>query len=128
VWSKARARSLILIVCHCNLSFGSLLLSEYLWLSKVDNLPLWRELAELIWRNGTQGFADEQHRIWHGLERPLGSKNEAIFPARWSKYHTKAYKRGSINDHLTSWPGVYRTASIYDMTPEDRLWLEGIAD
>ena len=108
--------------------YGALLLSEYLWLSKVDNQPLWKELAELIWRNGTQGFADEQRRIWHGLERPIGSKNEAIFPSQWSKYHTKAYKRGSINDHLTSWPGVYRTASIYDMTPEDRLWLESIAD
>ena len=28
--------------------------------------------------------------------------------------------------YLTSWQGVYRTASFYDMTPEDRQWLESL--
>ena len=106
--------------------YGAILLGEFLWLSRVDNEPLWREVAELIWRNGTQAFADENHLVWNGLERPLGSKNEALFPSQWSKYRTKEYKRGSINNHLTAWQGVYRTASIYDMTPEDREWLESL--
>ena len=56
-------------------------------------------------RNGTQAFADEDHLIWNDLERPLGLKNEALFPSQWSKYHTKEYKRGSINNHLSSWQG-----------------------
>ena len=32
-------------------------------------------------RNGTQAFADEDHLIWNDLERPLGLKNEALFPS-----------------------------------------------
>lgn len=103
--------------------YGALLLNEYLWLAKIDNEPLWREVVELIWRNGTQGFAYEGRTIWHGLERPIGSKNEAIFPSEWSKYHTVGNKRGSINNHLTVWGGVYRTASVYEMAEEDIQWL-----
>ena len=106
--------------------YGSLLIGEYIWLSKVDNNPLWREIAELMWRNSTQGFADEEHRIWHNLERPLGAKNEAIFPCRWSKYHAGESKRGSINDHLTGWAGVYRTASVYDLPEEEVCWLKEV--
>ena len=104
--------------------YGSLLIGEYMWLSRVDNEPLWREVAKLMWCHSTQGFADEEHRIWHNLERPVGSKNEAIFPSRWSKYHVGENKRGSINDHLTGWAGVYRTASIYELSEEDLRWLE----
>ena len=106
--------------------YGAILLSEFLWLSKIDNEPLWRDVAELIWRNGTQAIADENHRIWHGLERPVGSKGEALFISQWSKYHTKDFKRGSINDHLTAWQGIYRTASVIDMTEEDRAWLKSL--
>lgn len=103
--------------------YGCLLIGEFIWLSKIDNEPLWREIAELMWRNSTQGFADEEHRIWHHLERPVGAKNEAIFPSRWSKYHFGESKRGSINDHLTGWAGIYRTASIYELAEEDLKWL-----
>ena len=77
-----------------------------------------------MWRHSTQGFADEERRIWHHLERPIGSKNEAVFPSRWSKYHFGENKRGSINDHLIGWAGVYRTASIYELSEEDVRWLD----
>ena len=103
--------------------YGALLLSEYIWLSKVDNEPLWREVAELIWRNGTQGFAYEGRTVWHGLERPIGSKNEAVFPSEWSKYASVGRKRGSVNDHLTAWGGIYRTASVLELSEEDLQWL-----
>ena len=104
--------------------YGALLLGEYLWLAKVDDEPLWRDIVELMWRNSTQGFAYEGRNVWHGLERPIGGKSEAIFPNIWSKYRTLPYKRGSINDHLTAWGGVYRTASVYDMSDEDLAWLK----
>jgi hypothetical protein len=104
--------------------YGALLIGEYLWLAKVDNEPLWREVAELIWRNGTQGFAYEGRTMWHGLERPIGAKNEAIFPSRWSKYASVGRKRGSVNDHLTAWGGIYRTASLYELSDEDLQWLK----
>ncbi len=104
--------------------YGALLIGEYMWLAKVDNEPLWREVAELIWRNGTQGFAYEGRTLWHGLERPIGAKNEAIFPSRWSKYASVGRKRGSVNDHLTAWGGIYRTASLYELSAEDLAWLK----
>ena len=104
--------------------YGALLIGEYLWLAKVDDEQLWREVAELIWRNGTQGFAYEGRTIWHGLERPIGAKNEAIFPSRWSKYASVGRKRGSVNDHLTAWGGIYRTASLYELSKEDLQWLK----
>lgn len=106
--------------------YGAILLGEFLWLARVDNEPMWRDVAELIWRNGTQAIADENHRVWNGLERPIGSKGEALFISQWSKYHTKKFKRGSINNHLTAWQGVYRVASVYDMTSEDLAWLKSI--
>ena len=106
--------------------YGAILLGEFLWLARVDNEPMWRDVAELIWRNGTQAIADENHRIWNGLERPIGSKGEALFISQWSKYHTKKFKRGAINNHLTAWQGIYRCASVYDMTPEDLEWLKSI--
>ena len=104
--------------------YGALLISEYFWLAKIDNEPLWREVAELIWRNGTQGFAYEGRTMWCGLERPVGGKGEAIFPSEWSKYASVGNKRGSINNHLTAWGGIYRTASIYELSDEDLQWLK----
>ena len=85
---------------------------------------LWRDVAAFMWRNATQGFADEKHRVWHALERPLGAKNEAYFQTRWSKYRTGERKRGHFNDLCSAWGGTYRLASIYDLSPEDLLWLE----
>jgi uncharacterized protein YyaL (SSP411 family) len=104
--------------------YGALLISEYFWLARIDNEPLWREVAELIWRNGTQGFAYEGRTVWCGLERPIGGKGEAIFPSEWSKYASVGRKRGSVNDHLTAWGGIYRTASIYELSEEDLQWLK----
>lgn len=104
--------------------YACVLLPEFFALSKIDRKPIWKEVAALIWRNGTQGFADANRPVWHNLERPLGSKNEAIFPSRWSKYKPVESARGSINDHLTAWAGTYRLASLYELSEEDILWLD----
>lgn len=104
--------------------YGDVLIPEFMALARIDGNPLWREVAGLVWRNGTQGFADETRRIWHTLERPVGSKQEAWFPTRWSKYRTGERKRGHINDHITAWGGTYRLASLMDLSAEDLDWLE----
>lgn len=104
--------------------YACVLIPEFFALSRMDKNPMWRDVAVLIWSYSTQCFADEQHRIWHSLERPVGSKQEAIFPSRWSKYHVGERKRGSINDHLTAWGGTYRIASLYDLSVEDLLYLD----
>ena len=107
--------------------YGNLLISELFTLAKTDNDPMWKEVAALMWRNGTQGFADENREIWHNLERPVGSKNEAWFQTRWSKYRTGENKRGSLNDHLMSWGGTYRLASLQTLSKEDLAWLESVS-
>ena len=107
--------------------YGGLLIPELMTLAKTDAKALWREVAGLIWRNGTQGFAFEGREVWHSLERPIGSKQEAWFPMRWSKYRTGENKRGSLNDHLMSWGGTYRLAALLELAADDRAWLEQAA-
>ena len=107
--------------------YGNLLISELFALSKADKDPMWKEVAALMWRNGTQGFADENRDVWHSLERPVGSKNEAWFQTRWSKYRTGENKRGSLNDHLMAWGGTYRLASLRQLSAEDLAWLESVS-
>ena len=106
--------------------YACVLIPDFFGLSKATGDPLWKDVAALVWRNSTQGFANEDHRIWHGLERPVGSKNEAIFPSRWSKYRLGEKARGSINDHLTAWGGTYRLASIYDLSEGELAWLDAV--
>ncbi len=108
--------------------YGNLLISELFTLSRIDRDPMWKEVAALMWRNGTQGFADENREIWHSLERPVGSKNEAWFQTRWSKYRTGENKRGSLNDHLMSWGGTYRLASLQQLSAEDLDWLQSVSE
>lgn len=107
--------------------YGQLLIAELMALSKADKNELWREVAALMWRNGTQGFADNDRKIWHSLERPYGAKNEAWFQTRWSKYRTGENKRGSLNEHLTNWGGTYRLASLLELSAEDYNWLESVS-
>lgn len=104
--------------------YGDLLIPELFALSKADRCGMWREVAALMWRNGTQGFADENRELWHSLERPAGSKNEAWFQTRWSKYRTGENKRGSLNDHITAWGGTYRLASLRELSGQDIEWLD----
>lgn len=107
--------------------YGCLLISELFALSRADRDDMWKEVAALIWRNGTQGFADENRNIWHALERPVGSKTEAYFQTRWSKYRTGENKRGSLNDHLMTWGGTYRLASLQELSDGDLAWLDSVS-
>ena len=107
--------------------YGNLLISELFTLSKADRNDMWKEVAALLWRNGTQGFADENRNIWHALERPVGAKTEAYFQTRWSKYRTGENKRGSINDHLVTWGGTYRLASLQELSENDLNWLDSVS-
>ena len=105
--------------------YGCVLIADLIALSRIDGNPLWRDVARLIWRNGTQGFPSEKRKMWLALERPPGAKNEAYFQTRWSKYRTGERKRGHLNSHCTAWGGAYRASAVYDLSPEDILWLDG---
>ena len=103
--------------------YGCVLIADLVALSHLDGNTLWRDVASLIWRNGTQGFPTEKRKMWLSLERPPGAKNEAYFQTRWSKYRTGERKRGHLNSHCTAWGGAYRTSAVYDLSAEDLLWL-----
>ena len=103
--------------------YGCVLIADLVALSHLDGNPLWRDVASLIWRNGTQGFPTEKRKMWLSLERPPGAKNEAYFQTRWSKYRTGERKRGHLNSHCTAWGGAYRTSAVYDLSAEDLLGL-----
>lgn len=107
--------------------YGDLLIPELFTLSRIDRTSMWKEVAALMWRNGTQGFSDETRDIWHSLERPVGSKNEAWFQTRWSKYRTGENKRGSLNDHLMAWGGTYRLAAMQELSEDDLKWLDSVS-
>ena len=107
--------------------YGALLIPELLALSEADPSAPWRDVAALVWRNGTQGFAFAGREVWHSLERPIGSKQEAWFPTRWSKYRTGELKRGSLNDHLMAWGGTYRLAALYEIGKTGREWLDSVS-
>ena len=103
--------------------YGCVLIADFIKLSDFTKDPLWRGVARLMWCNATQGFADERHLVWHGMERPLGAKNEAYFQTYWSKYRSEGHKRGHFNDLCTAWGGTYRLASLYDLSERDFNWL-----
>ena len=106
--------------------YGCAMVADLMAFSRLDGNPLWRDVAALIWRNATQGFPTETRKVWLGLERPLGAKNEAYFQTRWSKYRTGERKRGHLNSHCTSWAAAHRATAIYDLSAEDLLWLERV--
>ena len=101
--------------------YGCAMVADLMAFSRLDGNPLWRDVAALIWRNATQGFPTETRKVWLGLERPLGAKNEAYFQTRWSKYRTGERKRGHLNSHCTSWAAAHRATAIYDLSAEDLL-------
>ena len=103
------------------------MIADFFKLARLTGQTIWKETAALMWRNATQGFCDENHRVWHALERPLGAKNEAYFQTRWSKYRTGERKRGHFNDLCAAWGGTYRLASLLELDAEDRVWLESAA-
>ncbi|MDO5320139.1 MAG: hypothetical protein Q4G65_16050 [bacterium] len=107
--------------------YGCLVISELIKLARAEKTPLFRDVAALMWRNGTQGFAFEGREMFHALERPIGSKQEAWFPTRWSKYRVGEQKRGSLNDHLMAWGGTYRLTSLLQLDKADRDWLASVS-
>lgn len=99
---------------------GVLLIPGLFELSKTEGNNLWREVAALVWRNATQGFADEDRSFWHGKQRAKGSKNESWFP--------DGEKKGCFDDKLESEERVRaRLACILSLPKEDREYLDSVS-
>ena len=68
----------------------------------------WRIRADMMWEAVLQKIGDGELQI-HGLTRPAGSQNEAIFHCNWG---FKQAKRGDLNDWLVAWPCAFRLSVL----------------
>lgn len=68
----------------------------------------WRIRADMMWRAVTQYIGDGE-RVIHGVVRPTGSQNEALFHCRWGFGEGK---RGQLNDWLVAWPCAFRLSVL----------------
>ncbi len=68
----------------------------------------WRIRADMMWRAVTQYIGDGE-RVIHGVVRPTGSQNEALFHCRWGFGHGR---RGQLNDWLVAWPCAFRLSVL----------------
>ncbi|MBQ8140492.1 MAG: hypothetical protein IJ038_02215 [Clostridia bacterium] len=77
-------------------------------LAELTKNDIWRYRAELMWSAVLQCIGDGTLNI-HGITRPEGSQNEAIFHCSWG---FRQYKRGNLNDWLVAWPCAFRLSVL----------------
>lgn len=77
-------------------------------LADYTNDTSWRTRADLMWNAVLQLIGDGKQKI-HGLVRPAGSQNEAIFHCNWV---FKQAKRGDLNDWLVAWSCAFRLSVL----------------
>ena len=68
----------------------------------------WRIRADMMWRAVTQYIGDGTLAV-HGIVRPVGSQNEALFHCRWGFADGR---RGQLNDWLVAWPCAFRLSVL----------------
>jgi len=95
--------------------WGELMCCEWLRLADYTGDERWRKRAVMMWYNCTQCIADEKNRTFHGMERPIGSQNEAFYQARWG-HRKDCNERGHLNDWLVSWVNVFRLTVLDRLT------------
>ena len=100
---------------------------EWLRLADYTGDDRWRQRAIMLWYNSTQCIADENNRMYHGFERPIGAQNEAFYQARWG-HRKNCNERGHLNDWCVSWVNVFRLNVLDRLTRtngyQDRSALE----
>lgn len=82
------------------------------YLSVISDDPMWRRAAEYIRSYAFQAISDGKTEL-HGIIRPAGAQNEAMFQSDWSFDGT--HKKGEFNDWLVSWVNAFR---LMDMDHE----------
>jgi hypothetical protein len=88
-------------------------------LAELTGDPRWRVRADMMWRAILQFIGDGKLAI-HGLVRPVGSQNEAVFHCNWGSDPKYFYggNRGGLNSWLVAWPCAFRLAVL---ATEDHL-------
>lgn len=102
--------------------WGELMCCEWLRLADYTGDKRWRDRAVMMWYNATQCIADENNRMVHGKERPIGAQNEAFYQARWG-HRKDCNESGHLNDWCVSWVNVFRLQVLDRLTS-----INGYAD
>lgn len=77
-------------------------------LCEYTNDAAWGLRAEMMWKAVLQYIGDGELKI-HGVVRPIGSQNEALFHCRWT---FSDMPRGCLNDWLVAWPCAFRLSVL----------------
>jgi hypothetical protein len=94
---------------HHHLDMYAALAVPYLRrLARITGDDRWATRAEMMWRATLQYIGDGKLAI-HGVTRPVGSQNEALFHCRWDFYEKG---RGRLNDWLVAWPCAFRMSVL----------------
>lgn len=77
---------------------------------------VWRRAADYLREYTYQGISDGKTEL-HGLVRPAGAQNEAIFQSNWTFDGRNA--KGQFNDWLVSWVNAFRLMDMNHAEMED---------
>ena len=77
---------------------------------------VWRRAADYLREYTYQGISDGKTEL-HGLVRPAGAQNEAIFQSNWTFDGRSA--KGQFNDWLVSWVNAFRLMDMNHAEMED---------
>ena len=83
------------------------------YLAEITGNSLWRSASDAL-REYTFGEISDGKTHLHGLLRPAGAQNEAIFQSNWS--FDGNHKKGQFNDWLVCWVCAFRLMDIDHMT------------
>lgn len=83
------------------------------YLAAKTGKAVWRRASDYIREYIYQGISDGNLEL-HGLIRPAGSQNEAIFQSSWT--FDGKHQKGQFNDWLVSWVNAFR---LMDMVHDE---------
>ncbi len=89
--------------------WGSYYAPDLRYLAKLSGDPAWQIAAVCLHEYTMQAISDGE-TVLHGLVRPAGGQNEAIFQSNWS--FDGKNKKGQFNDWLVSWVNAFRLMDL----------------
>jgi ferredoxin-thioredoxin reductase catalytic subunit len=96
-------------VQHHHLDMYAALIVPYLKkLAEYTDDKRWSVRADMMWRAVLQFIGDGELKI-HGVTRPIGSQNEAVFQCNWG---FRNGEKGQLNDWLVAWPCALRLSVL----------------
>lgn len=90
--------------------WGAYYVPEMLELSRLTGNSAYIKQARILWRFTTQYISDGNLEL-HGLVRPRGMQNEAIFNCHWGSNDPSI--KGALNDWMVAWPKAFQLKTIY---------------